>query len=140
MGMTTTAKGQCLCGAVRFETKGALRGVSICHCKMCRRWHGHTGAYTNVPKTALSFTESRGLAWYHTSDLARRGFCRECGSCLFWEAFDRDSLSIAAGTLDDPTGLATTLQIYTEDKGDYYELDTRIPSRAKTADHKPRTR
>ena len=134
----TDHSGQCLCGAVRFSTPGPLRDVSICHCKMCRRWHGHVGAYTSVPKATLAFAESRGLAWFHASDFARRGYCRDCGSSLFWERFDRDTISVTAGSLDDPTGVTTTLQIYTEDKGDYYALDERVASRAKTCDRPPR--
>ncbi|MBK5117662.1 MAG: GFA family protein, partial [Thermoleophilia bacterium] len=35
-----------------------------------------------------------------------------------------DTISIAAGSLDEPTGLKTVNQIYTEDAGDYYELES----------------
>jgi hypothetical protein len=136
--VATTGTGQCLCGAVAFKTGAPLRDASLCHCKMCRRWHGHAGVYTAVAKAALVFTESRGLAWYHASDYARRGFCRDCGSSLFWEAFDRDVISIAAGCFDEPAGFKTTLQIYTENKGNYYELDAHLPSKSKTRDHTPR--
>ena len=68
----------------------------------------------------------RGLRWIDSPESAakaRRGFCSECGSSLFWDAPGRDTISIAAGTLDAPTGLSTTGQIYVEDAGDYYELD-----------------
>ena len=54
---------------------------------------------------------------------ARRGFCGECGSSLFWDAPDGETISIAAGTLDLPTGLQTVEQIYTASASDYYELD-----------------
>ncbi len=54
---------------------------------------------------------------------ARRGFCGECGSSLFWDAPDRATISITAGTLDAPTGLRTVKHIYTADAGDWYELD-----------------
>jgi hypothetical protein len=53
---------------------------------------------------------------------ARRGFCGECGSSLFWDAPDRETISIAAGTLDLPTGLRTVKHIYTASASDYYEL------------------
>jgi hypothetical protein len=54
---------------------------------------------------------------------ARRGFCGECGSTLFWDAPGRHTISIAAGTLDPPTGLATVEHIYTAGASDYYELN-----------------
>jgi hypothetical protein len=96
---------------------------------MCRKSHGHIGAYTAAPKDALRLIESRGLKWYRSSAIARRGFCGECGGTLFWEGTGRDTISIAAGTLDAPTGLKTVVQIYVEDKGDYYDLDTAIAVR-----------
>lgn len=129
--MTEPVKGQCLCGSVRFELMPPLRAVTVCHCAQCRRWHGHVGAYTAVPRDGLSLVESRGLAWFTSSSFARRGFCRDCGSSLFWERNGHDMISITAGSLDAPTGLQTVLQIFAEDKGDYYELDRTTPIRTK---------
>src|SRR6478609_6709151 len=77
--------GGCLCGAVRYEAVGPLRDVVVCHCKMCRRVHGHVGAYTSMSLDALSLVASRGLAWYRSSAAAKRAFCRECGATLFWQ-------------------------------------------------------
>jgi hypothetical protein len=127
--MSKVATGGCLCGAVRYEVARPLRGVVVCHCAMCRKAHGHIGAYTAAPKSALRLTESRGLKWYESSPIARRGFCDQCGGTLFWEGRGRDTVSIAAGTLDDPTGLATILQIHTDSAGDYYDIDPRVPTR-----------
>ena len=125
--MTTT--GSCLCGAVRFEVDGPLRDVVVCHCRMCRKAHGHIGAYTASHRDALTFVEARGLKWFRSSAAARRGFCAECGSTLFWDADRRDTLSIAAGTRDAPTGVRTTLQIHVDSAGDYYDVDASIPIR-----------
>jgi hypothetical protein len=124
------ATGGCLCGAVRYEVTGALRDVIVCHCAMCRRTHGHIGAYTATPKGTLRLKEARGLTWYASSAIARRGFCGSCGSTLFWEPAAKDYISIAAGTLDAPTGLTTVMQIHVESAGDYYAIDERIPERA----------
>jgi hypothetical protein len=123
--------GGCLCGAVRYEVSGRLRDVVQCHCAMCRKTHGHVGAYSASRKDALRLVESRGLGWYRSSSFARRGFCRQCGATLFWERDEGDWISIAAGTLDAPTGLRTAVQIYVESKGDYYDLDDRIPIRGE---------
>ena len=130
---STTVSGRCLCGAVRFTLAGALRDVALCHCGQCRRWHGHVGAYTNVQRSALTFAAEKTLSWYRSSDFAKRGFCSACGSSLFWQRNDSDVISVAAGSLDAATGLATTLQIFTEDRGDYYHLDPSIRVRPKPA-------
>ena len=127
---TLRATGSCLCGAVRYTVVRPLRDVVVCHCAMCRKTHGHVGAYTSVPKTALALAESRGLKWYRSSDKARRGFCGECGASLFWEPYARDYVAIAAGTLDPPTGLRTTLQVYVGSASDYYAIDPAVPQRA----------
>ena len=125
----TVRTGRCLCGAVSYEATGALRDVVVCHCRMCRKAHGHIGAYTASARDALRLVEARGLKWYRSSAQARRGFCSECGATLFWDGDGRDTMSIAAGTLDEPTGLATALQIHVASAGDYYPVDASTPIR-----------
>ena len=126
-----SVSGGCLCGAVRFRLEPPLRDVVLCHCGMCRRHHGHVGAYTSVAHAQLAFETQRGLRWYRSSAIARRGFCAECGSTLFWERDGAAGISVAAGTLDAPTGLGTTAQIFVADAGDYYALDPALPAHAR---------
>jgi hypothetical protein len=128
---SATHTGGCLCGAVRYEVSGPLRDVVECHCAMCRKTHGHVAAYTAAPRTALRIVEARGLQWYASSSFARRGFCAQCGGSLFWERPAGDLVSIAAGTLDPPTGLSTTLQIHVDDASDYYRVRDDVPIRGK---------
>jgi hypothetical protein len=123
--------GRCLCGSIRFTLTSPSRGASACHCSQCRRWHGHVGVYTDVRREALTFSHDASLAWYQSSAQARRGFCRTCGSVLFWDAAHRNTISVTAGSLDAPTCLAIDVQIFTEDQGDYYALDRNIPIRPK---------
>ncbi|MGH6720371.1 MAG: GFA family protein [Alphaproteobacteria bacterium] len=136
MANTDIHTGGCLCGAVRYHVEGPLRPVAVCHCGQCRKFHGHIGAYTNVQHDRMRFAADTGLTWYVSSSSARRGFCRVCGSSLFWERLGGDSVSIAAGTLDGPTGLRTTTQIFTapEHRGDYYELDPSLETYPGTMD------
>jgi hypothetical protein len=121
------ATGRCLCGAVRYRLDAPLRHVWVCHCGQCLRWHGHVGAYSAAPREALELLAGDDLAWYRSSDTARRGFCRRCGSSLFWQADAADHVSIAAGTLDDTTGLRTTAHIFVADKPGYYDLTDDLP-------------
>ena len=123
------ATGSCLCGAVRYEVTGALRDVVECHCAMCRKTHGHIGAYTATPKGSLRLVEARDLKWYKSSENARRGFCSECGGTLFFEPANKNYIAIAAGTLDPPTGLKTVEQIHVNSAGDYYPIDKSIKQR-----------
>lgn len=114
--------GSCLCGAVRYRLRGLLRPVVDCHCSMCLKWHGHVGAYSDADDSDLAVEGDDALAWYRSSDFATRGFCRRCGSSLFWKRDGAARTSIAAGTLDQPTGLETVRHIFTEHLADYYAI------------------
>ena len=114
--------GGCLCGSVRYEAGVPLRPVIICHCRQCARWSGHVVAATSVPNTRLKLRSDRHLKWYRSSKLARRGFCGNCGSSLFWRPDNEDRTSLMAGTLDHPTGLRVHAHIHVATKGDYYEI------------------
>jgi len=113
--------GGCLCGAVRYEVDGPLRDVVVCHCSRCLRTHGHAAAYSSCARSDLLLVWEEGLRWYEADGRAR-GFCARCGASLFWRAEERDTVSIAAGTLDRPTGLRTVAHIHTRDHADYYEI------------------
>lgn len=116
------ASGGCLCGAVKYRLHGPLRPVVACHCAQCLRSHGHYASYTGLPREGVELVEDRGLTWYRSSETARRGFCALCGSSLFWDRIGGPLLSVAAGSLDAPTGLKTLRHIFVEGKADYYEL------------------
>jgi hypothetical protein len=124
---TETLSGGCLCGAVRYQLKPPLRPSIACHCGQCRRTSGHYVSATSVPRQNFTLTRSDGLKWYRSSARARRGFCRECGSSLFWSVDARDTISIMSGTIDGETGLHTAAHICVADKGDYYELNPSEP-------------
>jgi hypothetical protein len=119
---TAIHRGGCLCGAVRYELRGELRPVVNCHCGQCLRFHGHHGAYSGAPWDRVTISGEDSLRWYASSERARRGFCGACGSSLFWDRLGSGFLSIAAGSLDQPTGLRTVRHVYTAGRADYYEI------------------
>jgi hypothetical protein len=114
--------GSCLCGGVKFTIDGALRPVIACHCVQCRKQTGTYMSATAVKDRYLTLVETRGLKWYRSSDEARRGFCQDCGSTLFWKGDGRDYTAIAAGSIDGPLGVPLEGHIFCESAGDYYEI------------------
>jgi hypothetical protein len=114
--------GSCLCGAVRFEVDGPLRPVIACHCVQCRKQTGNYMSATAARDSDLKLIEDRGLKWFRSSDTAKRGFCQECGSTLFWKGEGRDYTAIAAGSIDGPTGAPLEGHIFCESAGDYYVI------------------
>ncbi|MEO1106934.1 MAG: GFA family protein [Pseudomonadota bacterium] len=123
--------GSCLCGSVAFEIDGELSPPSACHCGQCRKQSGHVWASTWTHEDNLSFTANDTLKWFEASDIARRGFCGACGSFLFWQHKDEDTISISMGAFDAPTGLHLARHIFVADKGDYYEIRDDLPREAQ---------
>jgi hypothetical protein len=116
------AAGRCLCGAVSFQVFGDLRDVINCHCHRCRRFTGHHMAATAADVASLVITdEEADLRWFYPVPEAGYAFCRKCGSSLFWQSRRApDRISICAGTLDPPTGLATAQAWWTDEASDYH--------------------
>lgn len=129
--MSEERTGHCLCGAVRFRTSGELREVVACHCSQCRRQTGHFYAAIDVLDNDLTVEGGENVTWYRASDSAGRGFCRTCGSALFWKGDGSRHTSLMAGTFDQPTGLKIGVHIFCADKGDYYEIDDDAPQLAQ---------
>ena len=119
--------GSCLCGAVRFSARGKLREVIACHCWQCRKQTGLYYAATNVRDADLAVEGTDDVTWYRSSPEASRGFCRVCGSALFWKMEGYDYTSIMAGAFDQPTRLTMGYHIFCADKGDFYEIDDGLP-------------
>ncbi len=134
------ATGRCLCGAVTFEVRGLLRDVVLCHCVECRRWSGTYGAFAAAANDDL-VVYGDALRWIESpasNRHARRAFCSECGSSLFWQAADAERTGIAAGTLDPPTGLQRAAHIYTHDAPDWDALPEDGLPRDPDSSHVPR--
>jgi hypothetical protein len=110
---------------VTYQVRGPLRDIVLCHCVECRRWGGHVGAFAATRTEHLAIGESESLRWIDSPGSARdarRAFCVECGSSLFWKAANAERIGIAAGTLDGATGLRIAAHIYTHQVVDWDEL------------------
>lgn len=120
----STFTGGCYCRAVTFEAEDTVpRPVAVCHCRQCRQFAGYTWAATAVLKAALRVTGEKNVRWFQSSATARRAFCGECGSTLFWDEADNPNMSISVGAVDDETALTLGKHIYVEDKPPYYEIN-----------------
>ncbi|KZL22053.1 Glutathione-dependent formaldehyde-activating enzyme [Pseudovibrio axinellae] len=114
--------GKCDCGKVRFQVEEVRDTITVCHCSQCRRTSGHIWASTHASRDKVEFITDEGLSWYKSSDFAKRGFCKFCGSSLFYQMNDGDYVAIAAGCINEPTNLKISKHIFVKDKGDYYEI------------------
>ena len=55
------------------------------------------------PVLKVDFHVTRGrIAWFESSELACRGFCRDCGTPLILDYTDYPDLGVMSGTFDNP--------------------------------------
>ena len=120
-------RGSCLCGAVTYRVEGEMSDVHACHCSQCRKQSGHFVAAATAKRDCVTIEGEENLTWYSASPGTGRGFCRTCGSHLFWKQEGWDGLSINLGALEGETGLSLSHHIFCADKGDYYEIDDSLP-------------
>lgn len=120
--------GRCLCGSVTFTICAPFRPIIVCHCRQCARWTGHAVYATAVALERFELTTGEpDLSWFRASDTVARGFCKACGSGLFWKPDSNAHISILAGALDPPTGLAVSAHIFTSDASDYHIIPDDAP-------------
>ena len=94
--------GGCQCGAVRYALDQQPVNVHVCHCRMCQKAVG--GPFAVIcPVMKTAFRVTRGtISYFHSSDVARRGFCAACGTPLLFEYPEGEDLGVLVGTLDEP--------------------------------------
>ncbi len=121
MSELNIVKGSCLCGAVKISTTSINHHLAACHCSMCRKWGG--AALLGVEcNHGVSFEGEENIAVYQSSEWAERGFCKKCGSHLFYRLKQNNHYYIPVGIFDDDEGLVFDLQVFIEEKPEYYSF------------------
>jgi len=102
MDDTTIATGGCQCGAVRYRVTAPLENPHICHCRMCQKAFGnYFAALVGMKKTGLHWTRGEP-AFFRSSEIVQRGYCRDCGTPLTFAYDDSERTSVSIGSLDHP--------------------------------------
>jgi hypothetical protein len=129
--------GGCLCGAVRYTSKGDAMMTAVCHCKHCQKQTGTSfSIIVAVPKDGFT-AQGEALAVFNdigdSGKHVLRHFCRSCGSPLFTKAeVAADRIFIKAGTLDDPTWLKPQANIWCQSAQPWIHLDEGVPKFEKS--------
>ena len=117
--MTKTISGHCLCGAVKVTAVPKSHDAFVCHCSMCNRWAGGISMFLDVIG-APQFEGAENIGLYKSSEWGERGFCKSCGSSLFWKVAGQDRYSLMTGILDDQAALTLAREIFIDDKPVHY--------------------
>jgi hypothetical protein len=100
--MSESMTGGCACGRVRYAAAIENDDAYLCHCRMCQKATGGVSiAFKQVRKAAVSW--EREPDWYQSSPIARRPYCRECGTPLGFAFPDGDNMDLTVGSFDDPS-------------------------------------
>lgn len=109
----TKRTGQCLCGAVTLSADIPETSFLACQCGQCQRWTGGGPLYA-IGAENVSFEGADNIGEYFASDWGARGFCRLCGTTLYWRMRDREVTSLAVGVLDERSDLRLTGEIFSD--------------------------
>jgi hypothetical protein len=103
MTRAPVATGGCQCGAVRYVLYVAPQRSHVCHCRMCQRATGGLfAALAGAPPADFAWTKGEP-AVFASSNLAKRGYCRDCGTPLSFSYNLPDAyFYVTIGSLDDP--------------------------------------
>ena len=119
---TFKGTGMCLCGAVRFTAKAAVKSVGACHCGMCRKWGG--GPFMAVDcGNDITFEGNEHISVYDSSDWADRGFCSKCGSHLFYRIKQTMRHMVPAGLFDGENAFVFNYQVFIDRKPSFYSFE-----------------
>jgi len=113
--------GGCLCGGVRFHIREPISGYGACHCDMCRRWAGGPYLATDCG-TDVTFEGEANIGRFKSSEWAERGFCKICGSNLFYRITGSGQYLMSVGTFDNQDGLQMKSQVFIDEKPDGYDF------------------
>ena len=129
-----TRAGGCLCGAVRFEARGAPLWVAHCHCTSCRRTTASAfTTYAGYRPEAVAFLSDQPKK-RSSSPGVMRGFCADCGTPLSFES-ERwpDEIHLFVCSFDDPGTLDPEAHVFTAEAVPWLRLADHLPRHKATS-------
>jgi len=124
-----TVNGSCLCGAIDFSVALPSKWCAHCHCSMCRKEHGAgfvTWAGFDEGQVTFNADNSQ-LRWYQSSPGAARGFCRTCGSSMFFRSQRwPGELHVALGCLNDEIDRRPQANVFLDHHAAWMPVDEKL--------------
>ena len=132
-------KGQCLCGAVKIRVTAPMHDIDACHCPSCRKTTGGGPFFgIGVPKSAVHIEGAEHIGIYCSTDHAERGFCKCCGSNLFFRMAGvgtSENISLCPGVFEDQAGFEIVSEMFIDTKPDFYALEGDRPRITRAEAH-----
>lgn len=127
---SSTAKGSCLCGAVRFTAALPPKWVAHCHCTRCRRAHGAAFVtWAGFDEASVAVSDAESLLRRHVAaEGGTRSFCGRCGSPMFFQSPNwPGELHIARALFGDVPGVEPQVHVHVDTRVDWVHLADDLP-------------
>ena len=125
--MSEVFTGGCQCGAVRYAATRLHDNAHICHCRMCQKAVGNFfAALVGAPKEAVSWTRGTPAA-FRSSGHVERGYCRDCGTPLFYNDVKSKRITLTIGSMDHPERLKPKSQDGVEGRMPWFSELLHVP-------------
>lgn len=121
MNLSNKITGKCLCESVVVSVDLDKEVFDVCHCGMCRKWGGGP-AFTIDGAKNISFKGEESIATYSSSEWAVRGFCKNCGTHLFYRLKDSDYCNFSLGLFENSSRFKFQSQVFIDSKPPNYEF------------------
>ena len=133
--MTDSVSGGCACGKVRFEAEVNSDDAYLCHCRMCQRATGSVSiAFKNLPQAKVRWLS--GPDWYESSAIAKRPYCRDCGTSLGFQFVEGPNMDLTVAAFDEPARFKPTSHFGAESIHRAW-LNTEGLKEMRTDEHQP---
>ena len=123
--MPKNVEGGRFCGEIRYRLMGDPVLQLFCYCKDCRAISG-TDGYAGYMINESDFSLILGTPFQHKKISKEhrtvvRNFCGTCGSNL-WGKTEFGLISVAAGSLDDPSLFKPTKKVFVQDAPEWARI------------------
>ncbi|MEM9203571.1 MAG: GFA family protein [Actinomycetota bacterium] len=120
--------GRCGCGSITVRAARLQRHVMHCHCENCRRLTSNFIAAVRVSIDDLTWDDPEGHLGEFDLGYATYGFCRNCGSTLYFSAADRpEEPAVSVGLFDDTSGIELHSIWFAHEAQGHNVLDPNVP-------------
>lgn len=116
-------QGHCLCGEVGVSIPELSEKITVCHCHMCQKFFG--GPFLSLAGVLPKDVEISGeeqIQRYLSSEWAERGFCKQCGSSLFYHSLADDEYYFPAGLFAEIDQAKLTTEIFYDQKPAFFHF------------------
>lgn len=88
---------------------------------MCRKWNGGP-AFAVESNGNVQFEGEENIATFDSSEWAERGFCKNCGTNLFYRLKNHSYMNFNLGILENQNDYEFTVQIFVDHQPKCYEF------------------